>query len=72
MSGKIIHEREGIGWDVLEAIVNDPGKLSPRAKALLGCKGKRGCDFARCVKKALGAVPYSVRTACPTLYPEEA
>lgn len=65
----MIHEKEGIGWDVLEVMTNDPAKLSSRAKALLKCKGKKGCEFAGCIEKALGRVPISVQKACPTKYP---
>lgn len=68
----MVNEKEGVAWDVLEAVTNDPAKLSPRAKALMGCKGKRGCDFAQCVEKALGRVPISVKKACPEKYPIEA
>lgn len=65
----MVHEKEGIAWDVLQELTNDPARLSPRAEALLKCKGKRGCNFAECVERALGKVPISVQKACPTKYP---
>jgi len=43
-----------------------PTETSSRARALKACKGKRGCEFAECVKAALGRLPYSLRVACPT------
>ena len=64
------HETEGVAWDIIETMTNDP-KLSPRAKALLKCRGMTGCDFAKCVKEALGTVPRSVKKACPELYSKE-
>jgi len=66
----MVHETEGVAWDVIETMAKDP-KL-PKAKALVKCAGLRGCDFAKCVKAALGAVPRSVKKACPELYPEVA
>lgn len=65
----MVHATEGVAWDVIEAMAKDP-KL-PKAKALAKCAGLRGCDFAKCVKGALGVVPRSVKKACPELYPEE-
>lgn len=66
----MVHETEGIAWDVVDTLAHsDPVKLSPRAKALMACKGKKGCDFAECVEKALGRVPISVKKACPERYP---
>lgn len=65
----MVHEIEGVSWDVIETIANDP-KLSPRAMALLQCKGMTGCDFAKCAKTALGTVPRSVKKSCPELYSE--
>lgn len=69
MENKYIDPKIGIGWDVIEELTNDPARLSPRAKALKKCKGKRGCEFAECVEKALGKVPISVQKACPVKYP---
>jgi hypothetical protein len=43
-----------------------PTETSGRAKALKGCKGKRGCDFVDCVKDAMGRVPTNLAKACPT------
>lgn len=43
-----------------------PTETSSRARALKGCKGKRGCDFVECVREALGRVPHNLAKACPT------
>ena len=43
-----------------------PTETSSRARALKGCKGKRGCDFVDCVRTALGQVPKNLAKACPT------
>ena len=43
-----------------------PTETSHRAKALKGCKGKKGCDFVACVKDALGHVPTNLAKACPS------
>ena len=37
---------------------------SGRARALHGCKGKKGCDFAGCVESALGHAPSKLKAAC--------
>lgn len=38
-----------------------PAETSSRAKALKGCKGKKGSEFAACVKDALGNLPPSLK-----------
>lgn len=43
-----------------------PTETSSRARALKGCKGKRGCDFVGCVREALGHVPTNLAKACPS------
>jgi hypothetical protein len=52
---QIVHRIMGRGGPLL---------TSSRAKALRGCKGKKGCDFATCVKGALGVVPTNLAKAC--------
>ena len=44
-----------------------PTETSGRARALKACKGKKGCEFAECVKDALGKVPPSLKVACPSV-----
>ena len=39
---------------------------SSRARALKGCKGKKGCEFVGCVKEAMGHVPTNLQKACPS------
>jgi len=63
----MVHETEGVAWDVIKAMAEDPEHR--KAKRLVKCAGLRGCDFAKCVEAALGAVPRSVKKACPELYP---
>jgi hypothetical protein len=43
-----------------------PTETSGRARALKGCKGKKGCEFVGCVRSALGNVPTNLAKACPS------
>lgn len=54
-----------------QIVVRKLGRLGPtetsgRARALKGCKGKKGCDFVGCVREALGHVPTNLAKACPS------
>lgn len=37
---------------------------SSRARGLKECKGKKGCDFAGCVKEKLGHIPTNLSKTC--------
>lgn len=39
-------------------------KQSSRRRALQGCKGKRGCEFAECATRAFGHIPTNLQKAC--------
>ena len=54
-SGQIVLRRVGRGG---------PRVTSSRARALKGCKGKRGCEFATCVESALGKMPSKLKASC--------
>ena len=54
-SGQVVLRRVGRGGARI---------TSGRARALHGCKDKKGCDFAECVKSALGKVPSKLASAC--------
>ena len=55
-SGQVVVRRVGRGG---------PKLTSSRARALAGCKGKTKCDFAECVKSALGVMPSKLKGLCP-------
>lgn len=49
-------------------IVRSKGHNEPslRATSLKTCKGLKGCEFAKCAKKALGKLPRHLQGLCPT------
>lgn len=54
-SGQVVVRKVGRGG---------PRVTSGRARALKGCKGKRGCEFATCVESALGKMPSKLKGLC--------
>lgn len=43
-----------------------PRETSRTAVKLKACKGKKGCEFAKCVEDAFGKIPRNFQRLCPT------
>ena len=62
----------GKGLGPVQIQIRKMGRGGPRttsgpARALLACKGKKGCDFAECAREAFkGKLSPTLEVACPT------